>query len=554
MNHQQILNIPKICFEQGVRYAVISPGSRNALLSVAFNRHKSIKSYIIHDERSAGNIALGIAQSTQTPVVLLCTSGSAVYQYGGAVSEAFFMNSPLVVISADRPDEWIDQLDGQTIRQKNIFQDHVKKQYHLPVDTSHPDAGWQFDRTINEALIVSKALPQGPVHLNIPIREPFYSSLNHLTSNENPVIIRNENTKSTVAISESFKDAWIKSQKTMIVVGQNLHWSAKDHEILAKVSGKTVLISDIISNCNIETRIRHHDLFLNKVKDTDTECLKPDLLITFGNSVLSKSLKKFLRANKPIQHWHLGNSKLISDPFQSVTHWVYTNPFEFLNLLPQKTSIDQTYRDNWNILETKTENYITSYFRNKIYDELSIVNGVLSNINHDTTLHLANSMTVRYANFINPIKAFQVYANRGTSGLDTSNGTAVGHAMTNKNHHVLITGDMAFLYDTNSFWNQYLGNNLTIFILNNSGGGIFNIIDGPSQLNDSKEVFTAPYTKDLSHMAHFHGFEYVKVNDFSELENCTERLKKSSLGRTVVDITTNMDQNKLDFEGFRKGI
>lgn len=171
---QPIWNIAHICHKQGIENVIISPGSRSAPLTLAFVRHKNLKCKVVADERSAAFIALGIAQQTNKPVVLICTSGSAAYNYAPAIAEAYFQQIPLLVLTADRPPEWIDQFDGQTIRQTNIYGKHVKESYTLPVDLSHQDAVWHVERTISEAINLAKTYPAAPVHINAPFREPFY--------------------------------------------------------------------------------------------------------------------------------------------------------------------------------------------------------------------------------------------------------------------------------------------------------------------------------------------------------------------------------------------
>jgi 2-succinyl-5-enolpyruvyl-6-hydroxy-3-cyclohexene-1-carboxylate synthase len=175
---QPIINLINILAKKGVNNAIISPGSRNAPLTIALVRHPEISTKSISDERSAAFIALGIAQNLKAPVAVCCTSGSAAYNYAPAVAEAFFQEIPLIILTADRPKEWIHQYDGQTIYQTDIFGKHVKKSFEIGADYSHPDSVWDIERTINEAVNLAKSYPQGPVHINIPLREPFYPSDN----------------------------------------------------------------------------------------------------------------------------------------------------------------------------------------------------------------------------------------------------------------------------------------------------------------------------------------------------------------------------------------
>jgi 2-succinyl-5-enolpyruvyl-6-hydroxy-3-cyclohexene-1-carboxylate synthase len=171
---QPIIDLASICAQKGVKNAILSPGSRCAPITLAFARHPDIQTRTISDERSAAFIALGMAQQLNMPVVLICTSGSAAYNYAPGVAEAFFQQIPLIVITADRPPEWIDQWDGQTIRQTEIYGKHVKGFFQFPDEYGHQDKVWHANRIVNEAINLSKEFPAGPVHINIPLREPFY--------------------------------------------------------------------------------------------------------------------------------------------------------------------------------------------------------------------------------------------------------------------------------------------------------------------------------------------------------------------------------------------
>lgn len=155
---QPIFNIAEICARKGMRDMVLSPGSRCAPLTLAFVRHPDINTKTISDERSAAFIAIGIAQQTLLTTGLVCTSGSAAYNYAPAIAEAFYQQIPLLILTADRPPEWIDQLDGQTIKQESIYGKHVKASYSLPVDYSHPDSKWFIERTLSEAINLSQVV------------------------------------------------------------------------------------------------------------------------------------------------------------------------------------------------------------------------------------------------------------------------------------------------------------------------------------------------------------------------------------------------------------
>ncbi|MCZ6899543.1 MAG: thiamine pyrophosphate-binding protein, partial [Bacteroidetes bacterium] len=171
---QPIIDVAEICARKGIKDAILSPGSRCAPLTIGFAKHQNIKTKTISDERSAAFIALGIAQKSKNPVALICTSGTAVLNYGPAIAEAYFNHVPLVVITADRPPQWINQSDGQTIFQENVYGKHVKGFFSLSPKHRSQESVEQVTDIVTEAYDLCISYPPGPVHINVPIDEPFY--------------------------------------------------------------------------------------------------------------------------------------------------------------------------------------------------------------------------------------------------------------------------------------------------------------------------------------------------------------------------------------------
>ena len=510
---QAIYDIAQICFLKGIKHAVLSPGSRCAPLTISFARLKEIKKFIIPDERSAGFIGLGLSRMTQLPTVLICTSGSAAYNYAPAVAEAYFQHVPLLILTADRPPEWIDQLDGQTIRQTDIYGKHVKASFTLPVDTSHPDAVWHTERIVNEAINISEQFPKGPVHINIPLREPFYpeNKIEFSTSLKPITIVPIENRLE----EETKKKLWKELsnyKKILIVAGQSI----KDLELTSILSKLDYpVVTDIISNHSFEGSIKNHDLFLSSKNKSSDEALQPELLITFGNSIISKSLKLFLRNNKTLSHWHIQPSGAVADTFQRLTKVIPILPITFFAELLKEKSTNNDYKNTWQttntLLSTKVSDFIHSENR---FSEFEVVSKVVALIPENSILHLANSMPVRYANYIGlKNKNVEVIANRGTSGIDGVISTAYGTALATDKLVTVITGDMTFLYDRNAFWNNYLPSNLRIIILNNHGGGIFRMIDGPTSQPEGEEYFVTKQSLTAENSLKDVALEYLLTKD-----------------------------------------
>jgi 2-succinyl-5-enolpyruvyl-6-hydroxy-3-cyclohexene-1-carboxylate synthase len=559
---QNIFNIAEICAQKEIRDIILSPGSRCAPLTLAFVRHPEIQTRTISDERSAAFIAIGISQQTKKTVGLVCTSGSAAYNYAPAVAEAYYQQIPLLILTADRPPEWIDQLDGQTIRQDGIYGKHVKKSYTLPVDHSHEDAKWEIERIVSEAINLTQEYPCGPVHINVPLREPLYPSSEIKFEKNIKTISRIEEEK---ILSDNTWEELLKEykgySKVMIVAGQSDH-----DESLATllnsfaIKNNVPVVGDIISNVSKENIINLHDVILSKKDEALHKNLAHDLFITFGKSVISKNLKLFLRKQKT-KHWHIQSAGYTSDTFQSLTKIIPVKPAYFFTQLYKKTnthSQDKSYKELWLKEEKSAKEILKNFFNRKnSFNEFKAINEIIKNSPDHSILHLANSMPVRYANYIGLPEdktGIEVFANRGTSGIDGVISTAVGAALSTDKIVTVITGDMAFFYDRNALWNNYLPSNLRIVILNNHGGGIFRIIDGPNRQPELDEYFETKQMLLAGNTAKDHNLEYSFCKDEKSLESALKNFFSASSRSKIMEIETDSKTNTEVFQNFKKSI
>lgn len=569
MRLQPIFDIAAICAQKGISNAVLCPGSRSAPITIAFARHTAIDCRTISDERSAAFIAMGIAQATNNPVALVCTSGSAAYNFSPAIAEAYYQQIPLVVLTADRPSEWIDQLDGQTIRQTNIYGNHVKQSYQLPSDFSHEDAVWYTNRILNEGINLANRFPKGPVHINIPLREPLYPAADEEISFSEKIRIIDEQKTERILPEETLdklKNDFSSFHKVLIVAGQS-RFEEQLAESLTTFSSRhhVPVVTDIISNLHgLPNSVTHADALLGQCKNDVKKVLKPELLITFGNSVISKNLKLFLREFKPQHHWHIQQDGNAADTFKSVTQVISLSPSKFfsqLSSISTKPSFETQKKENyfrlWEAEEHRTKRAVTHFFSTPQLTEFHLVAEVLKNLPPHTHLHLANSLAVRYANFIGLEESqntIQVFANRGTSGIDGCTSTAVGSALSTRQPTVLITGDMAFLYDRNAFWHNYKIPNLRVVVLNNHGGAIFSVIDGPSQLPESDTYFVTDQQLNTNYVCREYDFDNLKLDNLRKLKNTLKDFFDFD-GRTkVLEFESTAEKAKQVVEDFKKQI
>ncbi|GEO06913.1 2-succinyl-5-enolpyruvyl-6-hydroxy-3-cyclohexene- 1-carboxylate synthase [Adhaeribacter aerolatus] len=558
MNLQAVFNIAEICAQYGVQQVVLSPGSRCAPLTLAFVRHPKIQVRTISDERAAAFIGLGIALTTRRPVVLVCTSGTAALNYAPAVAEAFYQQVPLLVITADRPAEWIDQLDGQTIRQENIYGRHIKKSFSFPSEGEYPDAIWYGQRLVSEALLESEAYPPGPVHLNVPLREPFYPKPEEpIHFQKNVKVIRELPIDYDLSSSHInlLKFASAGYQKILVVAGQG-PYEEELTQILQAFARNTgaVIVADVISNLHeIPGVCRYQDTYLSGKNTAIAPDVQPDLLITFGLSNISKNLKLFLRAFPPRAHWHLQPAGTVADPFQSLTQIIRTTPISFFNALGSTHyRTERNYQQVWQQEEKKAKKYLTDFLSGPAYNEFTAYYQVLKHLPQLVNLHLANSMSVRYANIIGlkPRQQVTVFANRGTSGIDGCTSTTVGSALSSPNLTVLITGDLAFFYDRNGLWHNYLPANLRIVLLNNQAGGIFRLIDGPRQQPELAEFFETYQYLNAEQTAKDFKMAYFPCHSLPDLTK--NLLLFWQAGPGILEIFTSSPENAAFFDRFKR--
>ena len=552
---QAIIDIPEILFAHGVREAIISPGSRSAPLTLSFARNEKIRCTVVPDERSAAFIALGMALRSGHPVALVCTSGSAGLNYAPAVAEAYYQQVPLIVLTADRPPEWIDQWDGQTIRQNNLYGNHILKSYTYPVDLTHVDAQWHANRIINEAAINAQGSPAGPVHVNIPFREPLYPEPDEaFNSNSNPRIFQKQKLNPNYDFDTLIKGIG-SFQRILIVAGQQA-FSKPIAEAISTLAKNFTVITDAQSNLSaIKGTITHHDLFLAGKKTWDA--LAPDLVISFGLTVISKNLKLFLRNQANLMHWQFRNGDFFPDTFQALEKVIPEDEAllcAFLNTLSQREGNDDYYKA-WESLQRTTEKTIIDTFEEATFNEFAITRKVLNELPDTCDIHVSNSMPIRYVNFLG-IESIsqQLFVNRGTSGIDGSVSTAVGSALAAPERPTfLITGDLAFLYDRNGLWHNNLPQNLKIIVLNNRGGGIFAMIPGPKKQPELETFFVTDQRSDSRHVAAEHQLAYYSANNWQEwLSTWPTFLKNTQT--SLIEVFTDRKENEAFFTSLKQKI
>ncbi len=537
------------CYQFKIETVVISPGSRNAPLTIGFSNHKDIETFSIVDERCAAFFALGIAQQTQKPVAILCTSGSALLNYYPAIAEAFYSNIPLVVISADRPKHLIDIGDGQTIRQENVFENHILFSANL---IENPTFKIRNSQLIGEALQIATS-NQGPVHINIPFDEPLYETVSFLEDFHFPHISMSSLENSRVDYP-FFADIWNRSKKKIILVGVSFP-DKKINELVNFYANDTsvLILTETTSNLHHKNVVDSIDQLIFSLDECQFKDLQPEVLITFGGMIISKKIKQFLRLYQPKHHWNIDEKKAINT-FFSLTEFIQQKPSDFFvkfNNSIQKVTSD--YQQKWLSFRDEKRVKHQQYFDKISHSDFKAFGQIIETLPENSYVQISNSSIIRYAQLFSIKDTIKVFCNRGTSGIDGSTSTAIGAAVAHSNQTIFITGDLSFFYDSNGLWNEYIHASFRIILINNSGGGIFKIIPGPSTTNATK-YFETPHCLTAEHLSKMYGFEYQKAYSIPTIKEQLDGFYEVSEKPKILEIFTPSAENDLILKNYFKYI
>ncbi len=566
--HPLVDQLVEICAARGIHDWILAPGSRSAPLTVALTRHAAMRCRLIFDERAAAYVALGLAQQLRTPVGLVCTSGTAAVNFAPAVVEAFYQGVPLLVLTADRPPEWIDQQDNQAIHQNDLYAPHIRAGFTLPLDDGKPDTRWFVARIVANAIDTAQGWEPGPVHINVPLREPLYTPL----QSEPPVKAATPVAPPRALASrpqldegawQELLDQWHGASRKLIVAGMHPADSCLHAALASLASDPSVAIfADVTANLHpLPCVPLHADAILGTRDAATLNRLRPELVVNFGGQVTSKNVKSLLRGSDLKALWHVRPNIVAPDTYQALSHVVPMAPAEFLGQLAARSgqppaASDAGYQADWAALDTQAAAVLDRLLAEAPFNEFAAVYHVLSALPPGSLLQAGNSMPIRYINLLglqtghHPV---QVNGNRGTSGIDGTVSTTVGAAMSTQALTTLIVGDLGFFYDRNGLWHRHLPPNLRIVVLNNHGGGIFDIIEGPNQLERERQetYFLTPQPLTARRTAEDHGLRYFHATAGEDLTAQLGEFFVQNAGPALFEVETDMATNTAVYARFK---
>jgi len=534
-----------IFIKKGLREIVLSPGSRNAPIIISFAQHPDIQAISIVDERSAAFFALGMAQQKQRAVAIACTSGSAVLNYAPAIAEAYYQKIPLLILTADRPSHLIDVGDGQTIRQEKVFANFIKKSYSLPLEITSEEEKEKVNRLINEAIDETRVPEPGPVHINIPFDEPLYGQMEDVAAGKIvntfagfPSVEEN--------IRRAFFKHWHESRKTLIIAGQGRP-SEKLNAILNYLSGlpQVAVMTETTSNLHAPGFMDEIDNLIMTIPEEEIADFQPDLLLSFGTSIVSKKIKKLLRAHPAKHHWHISPSGEKRDTYFCLTGIIRTDAVDFL--IQEKENLTGNsgeYRNFWQRHKARVLQKRIAFLAKTGWCDLKVYEILFREIPENSLLHLGNSTPVRYAQLFGSIPKFHYFSNRGVSGIDGQVSSAAGAAFAVKAKiNTIITGDIGFFYDSNALMNLNLTANLKIIVINNGGGDIFRFIPGPDTSAQREPFFATAHHWKAEMLAKAFDLRYFKAENETELTSQLPDFYRENERPALLEIFTTTAEN-----------
>lgn len=538
-NHIVVKLLSDFCDYKGITKFVISAGSRNAPLILTFSRNPKFDCYSITDERSAAFFALGMAERLGEPVGLICTSGTAMLNYAPAVAEAYYKGIPLVVMSADRPLERLGNGDGQMINQEGALVNISKYSCSLP-EVNNDNDEWHAKCLLEKAIKNMYQDKMGPVHINVPLREPLYDTKVY---KEKYDFIDNIETEKILpdACLNALQEK-INGFERVLVIPALSSLDSKFAVSLEKLAElpQVVVLTETVNNLKGDAFFNGVDKYMSAIgKD---ERYIPDLVITCGDILISRKIKAFINNGKVKEHWHINQSGEYVDLFQRLTTTIDVKPdyfFSTINMLPFEGS---NYRSSWNSLKDEVNKRHLNYLGSCPWCDLKIYDIIKDFLTPDWDLHLGNSTVVRYAQLFNDYSQVNCFCNRGTSGIDGALSTAVGSAYASNNPTLVISGDLSFYYDSNALWNKYISDKLKIVVINNEGGGIFRFIEGPSKHEELTVFFENHQQRNASSIAEAYGFEYYFAEDEKGLRRVIQEFIASSKA-SILEIKTPRVEN-----------
>lgn len=543
---EYVHTIVQTLVQAGVQDVVISPGSRSTPLAYAFSQTKEIQQYIQIDERSAGYLALGISKAKQRPVVLLCTSGTAAANYFPAIVEAHYARIPLIVVTADRPHELREVGAPQAINQIQLYGQHVKWSVDFPLADNHTETLPFIERHTSRALSIAQSAPRGPVHINVPFREPLLLDFTYQTTESLFIGSAPGEMVASKKSEETFNEAIRNTKRGIFIVGElqgdvdfEAFWTfAQATKWPVLVDPLSQLRTSIPDGCR-DLVIDQYDALLKS--ENFKQAMVPEVVIRFGPQPISKPLSLFLKSIAPKIYITIDEDPLFRDSLGVVTHHIQSSPqalWKPIEMIQSSEILAGWVRGN-EIASKHIDAYIVQQ-----NDEGAFAGLLFNELKNHSDLIASSSMPIRDVDtfFNKTSKDIGIYANRGTNGIDGVVSTAIGIQLARKRPATLLIGDLSFLHDVNGLLvTRFHETDLTIVVMNNDGGGIFSYLPQASEETYFESLFGTPTGLTFDSIAKMYNTEYFSIQTKEEFQKALNTPKESNV--RIIEVHTNRQKN-----------
>ena len=560
-NKESVNILTSLLVAYGIRHAVVCPGSRNSPIVHNLHECPDIACYPVTDERSAGFYALGMSLELDEAVAVCVTSGTALLNLAPAVAEAWYQHVPLVVVSADRPPQWIDQLDGQTLPQPDALGRFVARSVSLP-DVADTESHWYCNRLICEALMEAGKKGGQPVHINVPLAEPLFEYSVEALPSEDRIVLRIGTVDAYDVESCGLRENFWQAERPMIVIGQTRESLMTDDQLQALMEHCVVLFEPLGSDLGAS----HFDLVLSALGND--ESLLPDFVLYGGGTLVSKRLKHFLRKATKADFWEISEDGLLHDTFmhtKGVLEGRLSSVLLSLDAILRETAdFEELFEKSFGRL-SDTSDYVSRWQQQlrraaettaafePPYSQMAAVRMLeqqYAQTDYLANFHYANSTSVRLACIYS---TGYVYCNRGVNGIEGSLSTAAGFSVVAPRRVICVIGDLSFFYDQNALWNQNLHGNLRILLLNNGRGGIFNMLSGLEQSPARDQYVAAAHHTSAEGICRQNDVVYLKAGNTEEMQAGIHTLLYQESERPVLlEVSTNPSDDERALRDYYK--
>lgn len=527
--------------EFGVKYAVLSPGTRNVPIVHSLEQDPYFQCYSVVDERSAGYFAMGLALEMRQPVLVSCTSGTAAANYTSPICEAFNQNLPLVVLTSDRNPYYLNQLEDQMIPQTRLYGGLCKKSVSLPIIKDDKDY-WYCRRIVNEALLEMSHHGTGPVHINVPTEWGLFA--------------QNFNAETLPALTPiqivSLKDLYRANNKTigqlkgkkriLVIYGQSLPVTESERRVIESFASKfnCVIAIETISNVKCKGCVETYVISQALTKESFKE-YAPDLVISVNLNYVSKIKNLLKGCPVAFEHWTVNEEGAVVDQFQKLTTVFECTPMEFFGFLDDNGGEPLKRNEYLEFWESRLATLDKADFSPFPFSNNYAMQEFLKRLPTNALLHLGNGMAVHLAQHFPSDDSTVTYCHSGTTTIDGCVSTFIGQAAVTKRPCFMFAGDLGFFYDMNALWNRYVGKNVRILLSNNEGGETFH-------WNVARDIDTVNLHTAAEHFAvakgwvESRGFKYLSARNKEEFDALLpEFMSEDSAGPIFFEVFTKKE-------------